>query len=93
MPNRVELQGQVVGLMLSPARKIASCLTSPASIRGRIKLLPIRMIITVLVAVVLIAVLLFAIAKPGRPVFGVKPYVGLIYCKVEKKAGKLIKIV
>ena len=32
MPNRVELQGQVVGLMLSPARKIASCLTSPASI-------------------------------------------------------------
>ena len=32
MPNRAELQGQVVGLILSPARKVASCVTSPASI-------------------------------------------------------------
>lgn len=32
MPSRVELQGQVVMLVLSPARKLASCLTSPGRI-------------------------------------------------------------
>ena len=32
MPNRAELRGQVVGLILSPARKVASCVISFASI-------------------------------------------------------------
>lgn len=38
MPNRAELQSQIVMIVLSPARKAASCITSPASaIAGCIK--------------------------------------------------------
>jgi large subunit ribosomal protein L10 len=32
MPSRAELQGQVVMLVLSPARRVASCVTGPAGI-------------------------------------------------------------
>ncbi len=32
MPNRQELQGQIVGLAMSPARQVAGCICSPAGI-------------------------------------------------------------